>query len=312
MPELHLNAAEAAADKTVCADHWYDGIPLVTGSYRTWLAWDVDKPALGWSQAEKAKVHGVKDLHRKAQNMGGRPLVVGETGIPFGLHHGKSFKTNNFRAEEQCMDGVLVALEVQFTSSTIWNYCPNNSNAHGDNWNGEDLSIYSQDQKTGVGGLDDGGRAIVAAVRPHARAYSGTALVQEFNMDTKEFVFKCLTHVPRTAPNVFFIPRLHYDEQYQFKVSDGTATRDLQRQLLLWTPDPSCNEHSIRVWDPRVRAIRPLGNVPGLVDALPTDILGPNTPFGGAVAIKKDASEKAGKVMTETVKGLGCLVKKHT
>ena len=112
MPELHLNAAEAAADKTVCADHWYDGIPLVTGSYRTWLAWDVDKPALGWSQAEKAKVHGVKDLHRKAQNMGGRPLVVGETGIPFGLHHGKSFKTNNFRAEEQCMDGVLVALEV--------------------------------------------------------------------------------------------------------------------------------------------------------------------------------------------------------
>ena len=89
--------------------------------------------------------------------------------------------------------------QVCFASSTIWCYNPDNNNARGDCWNGEDLSIFSRDQITGLGGLDDGGRAIKAAVRPHVRAFVGTPLAQRFSMYTREFVFSFTTS-PESCP----------------------------------------------------------------------------------------------------------------
>ena len=117
--------------------------------------------------------------------------------------------------------------------------------------------------------IDDGGRAIKAAVRPHVRAYVGTPTVQRFNMDTKEFVFQFVTalqsagtpqsgsgspgsgdggsprpktpggaghragagshrrpdagqrkpQAPALAPNVFFVPKLHYGNTYSYRSS---------------------------------------------------------------------------------------------
>ena len=43
MPHLIWDGADAAKHKIVCADHWYDGIPLVRKKYNTWLAWDGEK-----------------------------------------------------------------------------------------------------------------------------------------------------------------------------------------------------------------------------------------------------------------------------
>ena len=140
-------------------------------------------------------------------------------------------------------------------SSTIWNYTTDNCNVRGDNWNGEDLSIFSRDQQKGNGKLDDGGRAVVAAVRPHVRAYVGTAVAQTFDMDTKEFLFRFSTAEakPARAANVFFVPRLHYSDAYEYSVSDGKVILDLDKQLLMWVHDEAVQQHELRIWSPAVR-----------------------------------------------------------
>ena len=115
MPHLHWDAADAAKEKIVCADHWYDGIPLVRKSYRSWLAWDgtEKKAQVGNKNATAARENGIRNIQYKAANyMGGRPVVVGETGIPLDMEDGKAFKTGDFRMQDEAMDGVLGALEV--------------------------------------------------------------------------------------------------------------------------------------------------------------------------------------------------------
>ena len=39
----------------------------------------------------------------------------------------------------------MTALEENFASFTLWNYTADNTNTHGDQWNDEDLSLFSRD-----------------------------------------------------------------------------------------------------------------------------------------------------------------------
>lgn len=42
------------------------------------------------------------------------------------------------------------ALDKNLLSFTLWNYAANNTNARGDGWNDEDLSLFSRDQQARV------------------------------------------------------------------------------------------------------------------------------------------------------------------
>jgi len=127
------------------------------------------------------------------------------------------------------MDNILRALDANLMSFTLWNYTPQNSNARGDGWNDEDLSLWSRDQldhgsdhgsdhvsdhgsdgeerrgqqKTKSLGrhLHDpyaGGRALPAVVRPYARKVSGIPKSMAFDMHNR--VFKLSFTTPPTPP----------------------------------------------------------------------------------------------------------------
>ena len=69
---------------------------------------------MGNKNATAAREKGIRDIQYKAaHHLGGRPVVVGETGIPLDMEDGKAFKTGDFRMQELAMNGVLSALEVR-------------------------------------------------------------------------------------------------------------------------------------------------------------------------------------------------------
>jgi hypothetical protein len=51
----------------------------------------------------------------------------------------------SYKPQLQAMDANMTALERNLLNFTLWNYCPDNNHQWGDNWNGEDLSLWSPD-----------------------------------------------------------------------------------------------------------------------------------------------------------------------
>lgn len=55
------------------------------------------------------------------------------------------FKNAGYKVQLKAMETNMAALESNLLNFTLWNYSPDNNHAMGDNWNGEDLSIWSPD-----------------------------------------------------------------------------------------------------------------------------------------------------------------------
>jgi hypothetical protein len=80
--------------------------------------------------------------------MGARPTVFTEIGIPYDMDDKAAYQTGNYTSQTLAMDANHYALEGSGVSGfALWTYVPSNNHYWGDNWNGEDLSIYSVDDK---------------------------------------------------------------------------------------------------------------------------------------------------------------------
>ena len=77
-------------------------------------------------------------------NRGPTPCIISETGIPFDMDNKKAYTDGNYQSQIKAMDAHLFALEGAKLNYTLWNYCPINDNVWGDQWNGEDLSLWSK------------------------------------------------------------------------------------------------------------------------------------------------------------------------
>lgn len=115
-----------------------------------------------------------------SQLLGGAPVLLGEFGIPFDLQSKKAYRTGDFGKQIKAMNRSLRAMGDTLLSGSLWNYTANNTNLHGDQWNGEDFSIFSRDQQTDLQDIRSGGRALQAVVRPCARAVAGEPLHLEY------------------------------------------------------------------------------------------------------------------------------------
>jgi hypothetical protein len=248
----HIPWTEEDAEDVVHAGHWYDGITLFTKEFRPWGTLDLQsgRPVLGRRKVQESFDHQVANVKRASEAMGNAPTLIGEFGIPYDMHEAEAYRTGDFSRQVQAMDANFRAMEANLVSCTVWNYTADNTNERGDQWNGEDLSIFSRDQQTGTGSLHDGGRALDAVVRPYARAVAGEPLAMAFDPKHRVFVFEFRHDPGASAPTEFFIPRYQYPDDYGVEVSDGYYEMDPENQRLIYHHNDLRPTHRVVVWDP--------------------------------------------------------------
>jgi hypothetical protein len=238
------------AQNIVNAGHWYDGPTLLRKTFSRWIGADSQtrKLVFGPRAIRACMQDQIARLRRHTEEaMGQAPTLIGETGIPFDMEDKRAYRTGDFSMQIEALDAIMAALEKNFVSFTLWNYTSDNTNARGDQWNDEDLSLFSPDQMTGSGSIHDGGRALEAAVRPYAARVAGAPLHISFDRRKAAFEFSFRHDEAVTAPTEFFIPDYHYPQGCRVEVSDGEFELDLPNRLLTYRHTPGREVHTIRI-----------------------------------------------------------------
>ncbi len=227
----------AAIPNVVHAGHWYDGTTVMLKRTLPWLGADfhTGRLVLGRHRVARSFVRQIARLAEEAdERMGGVPTLVGEFGIPFDLNGKEAFRTGDFRRQAETLDRSFRALEANLLSGTLWNYTADNDNVRGDQWNGEDFSIFSRDQQSDPTDINSGGRALEAVVRPCAQKVAGTPLEMSFDMRRRIFAFSFRHDEEVEAPTEIFVPEWQYGDGCQVEVSDGQYTLDRSGQRLFY------------------------------------------------------------------------------
>jgi len=241
---------ESDAKNIVSVPHWYDAYVLLLKDFNPWLGVDSHAEKLvatPW-RIRKNYAGQIENYKRQAvEEMGGVPTVIGETGIAFDLQEKRAYKTGDFSTAVRAMGRVLRAMDDALVSYTLWNYTPDNTNAHGDLWNDEDLSIFSCTQQTDPEDINSGGRALEAVVRPYASKVAGEPLKMSFDIVRKRFGFE-FRHDPAVdAPTEIFVPNYQYPSGIRVTLSDGTFEHDVQLQILSYRHTRKVQVHQIRI-----------------------------------------------------------------
>jgi hypothetical protein len=232
------------------AAHWYDGFTLFFKRFVPFLGvvFNSDKVVVGRRRVQRSFTEQLARLKAAtSERMGGIPTLVGEFGIPLDLGKAQAYRTGDFSRQAQALDRTFRALDANLLSGTLWNYTADNDNERGDQWNGEDFSIFSRDQQADPHDVNSGGRALQAAVRPYARAVAGEPLDMTFDYraGTFEFAFR---HDPAIrAATEIFVPTYQYRAGCHVEVSDGTYELDRSTQTLRYHHGPDRKVHRIRL-----------------------------------------------------------------
>jgi Glycoside hydrolase family 5 C-terminal domain/Cellulase (glycosyl hydrolase family 5) len=228
------------ANGLVNAGHWYDIATLLTKEYSSWFGVDgvKGKPVFGKAAIRKT-FHDNLANHKEetSASLGSKPTLIGEFGIPFDMEEKKAYQTGDFSSQEACLDRSFRAMESNLLSYTLWNYTSDNENKHGDQWNGEDLSIFSKSQKKATNNIYSGGRALRAAIRPYPYKVAGEPLQYFFDMEKQEFYLKFKADKTIAAPTEIFVPSFHFKNGFEVHSSSGTLAFDKTHNLLLFYPE---------------------------------------------------------------------------
>ncbi|KAI9800228.1 MAG: hypothetical protein M1825_004212 [Sarcosagium campestre] len=147
--------------RMIFAPHYYDGVTLMTKSWNR--LWNVDvfgilrnrylSPAFAVKIGETAIRNCLRDQLAAIKNegidyMGEHPCVLTEIGIPYDMDKKHAYRTGDYTSQSLAMDANHFALEGSGVAGfTLWLYTANNDHQWGDQWNGEDLSIFSVDDR---------------------------------------------------------------------------------------------------------------------------------------------------------------------
>ncbi|KAI9839740.1 MAG: hypothetical protein M1837_002028 [Sclerophora amabilis] len=147
--------------KMVYAPHYYDGVTLMTKKWNRF--WNVDvfgilrgryiSPAFAIKVGETAIRNCLRDQlsairQEGVDYMGNHPCVLTEFGIPYDMDDKYAYKTGDYSSQSAAMDANHFAVEGSgMNGFSLWLYMANNNHQWGDQWNGEDLSIYSVDDR---------------------------------------------------------------------------------------------------------------------------------------------------------------------
>ena len=149
----------------------------------------------------------------------------------------EALKTESWTWQYRMMDAMMTALERSLASFTyvprmilklsrglipirLWNYNPDNTDTHGDDWNGESFSWFSRhralppsllDLEQSSFTLDNGGRMLPSIVRPYPAKTAGIPSRFDYEMNTGEFTFEWTPNEECTSRETeIYIPSLIY------------------------------------------------------------------------------------------------------
>ena len=141
--------------------HFYDGITLMTKHWNS--TWNVDvvgvlrgkylHPAFAIKIGETAIRNCLRDqlatLRQEGlDRIGKHPCILTEFGIPYDMDDKKAYKSGDYTSQSAALDANYFGVEgSQIEGHCLWLYSTNNDHERGDQWNGEDLSIFSLDDK---------------------------------------------------------------------------------------------------------------------------------------------------------------------
>lgn len=141
--------------------HYYDGITLMTKHWNS--TWNVDvlgvlrgrylHPAfaikIGETAIRNCLREQLKSLRQEGiDRTGNHPCILTEFGIPYDMDDKKAYKTGDYSSQSAALDANYFAVEgANIEGHCLWVYAAYNDHLRGDQWNGEDLSIYSVDDK---------------------------------------------------------------------------------------------------------------------------------------------------------------------
>ncbi len=237
----------------VNAAHWYDALTLTFKRWTGFLAFDTEKnrvvigPKAVRSYFRQAME---RILEHSWSAMGGIPSLLGEFGLPFDLNGRRSFASGDYGTQEKALAAYYDALDATLMNATLWNYSAGNTHAYGDGWNGEDLSVFSNDEihrpVDGTSITDLGGRALRGFVRPYAMATAGRPLRMSFNRITGKFRYSFEADFSIDAPTEVFVPSIQYPKGYSIRTrgcrrrspENKSGLTDSSRSMLFFDPEP--------------------------------------------------------------------------
>ncbi|TMW57088.1 hypothetical protein Poli38472_003013 [Pythium oligandrum] len=266
--------------RAINATHWYDGVTLFLQQWRPYFTVDPTTKMPAFGRHAVRKMHERQLAHIKKYGtvqMHNAPTIIGETGIPFNMNHGKAYRSGDYRDTEDALDHTITCLEANLLSYTLWCYASDNTHSFGDMWNREDLSIVSEDrvqqrrtherdEQARCGLLtphnrydgahneprDAAARALLAFARPHATKIAGIPSKSSFFLLRRRYeaVYTALDGKSSkdriTGPTEIYVPHCQYPRGYAVHVSDGrfeTQTHDGWDTVLVYHDENVKNRH---------------------------------------------------------------------
>ncbi len=232
----------------VYAPHWYDVAVLFFKDFSAYMALDGQGHLiLGPGKIRKSfEAQLAQHLADSAERLRDAPILIGEFGIAFDLKGKKAYRTGDFRAQVAAMDRSWQAMEDVLLSGTLWNYTADNTNERGDQWNDEDLSIFSRDQQTDPTDINSGGRALEAVLRPYPARVAGEPMRMCFDLKRRTFEFEFRHDPAVTAPTEVYVPNYQYPEGYVVEVTDGSYEIDRESQKVIYRHSDAWHIHVLR------------------------------------------------------------------
>jgi len=217
-------------ENVVNASHWYDAIMLLTKKFPLMYNYDIMAQKLVFTK------RGIKTMYnrqlskiKEASTRMGMPTSIGEFGIPFDMNNKKAYRTGDFSNQVEALTRIYDALDSLLLHSTLWNYTADNTNQWGDQWNLEDFSIFSRDQKS-----KNGGRAVNGFCRPYARKTAGEPVEMSFDQKKGRFLFVFKADAAIKAPTEIYIPSVQYPHGVTVTV-DGGRFEKVKDCILVYT-----------------------------------------------------------------------------
>ncbi|KPI44339.1 putative glycosyl hydrolase [Cyphellophora attinorum] len=265
--------------RLIYASHYYDGVTLLNKHWNKFWNFDIvgfmrgkySSPAFAVKIGETNIRNCLRDqlayLQKEAVEMTGQhPFLFTEIGIPYDMDDSYAYRTGDFSSQVAALDANHFALEGSGANGfTLWTYAGHNNHQWGENWNGEDLSIFCEDDtvptRTSISASSateaagqvatnsstntksPGLRAAEAFIRPSPHLTVGDVLSYGFDLRNCIFTFTLTTERPCTDDlcTEVFLPEFHFPaEKTHVEVSGGKwaiELRDVQgesMQMLKW------------------------------------------------------------------------------